>query len=161
MSVLLVCIHVCVPHACQMPKKIRRQCLIPLEVELQVIMSQRVGVGTQTSVFPKIDKCFFLQLSHDTSPILHRTVRLHLKACSRKERKSPLKNLENLFSFLPSLLPFLPPFLSHFLFFFFHGCFIYLFSFHFKSDSQLVKFLNIRTPDFSPSCPLPLSDTPL
>lgn len=74
-----------------------------------------------------------LPLNHDTSPILRRTVRLHLKARSRKERKPPLKNLENSFLFPTFLLSFLLLFL-----FFFQGCFIYLFSFHFKSDSQLV-----------------------
>jgi hypothetical protein len=40
-----VCMYVCVPHVCLVPIETRRVCLIPLELELQMVMSCHVGSG--------------------------------------------------------------------------------------------------------------------
>lgn len=54
------CVHACMCTPC-MPDAQEGQKTVsdPLEVELQMVVSQRVGVGNQTLVFPKTDKCFY------------------------------------------------------------------------------------------------------
>jgi hypothetical protein len=48
---------VCVPHVCPVSRGGQKRALDPQELELQMVVSHHVGVGEQTWVLCKSNKC--------------------------------------------------------------------------------------------------------
>jgi hypothetical protein len=55
--VSFACMCVCVPHVCPVSRGGQKRALDPQELELQMVVSHHVGVGEQTWVLCKSNKC--------------------------------------------------------------------------------------------------------